>query len=106
MSTIRELRASDKNWHKLLYAYVHLAIELDFFSGEKVQEMFTGPGNIIEKHAAKQSSAASSDGLPSNAGESLRIPSVADRAIRATGCNAVVGGIAFLVASEAQTLEG
>ena len=32
MSTIRELRALDKNWHKLLYAYFHLAIELDFFS--------------------------------------------------------------------------
>ena len=35
MSTIRELRALDKNRHKLLYAYVHLAIELDFFSGNK-----------------------------------------------------------------------
>ena len=52
------------------------------------------PGSLPDKAAEAAQAVSASASLSS--GPSLRTPSVADRSVRASGCNAVVGGVAFL----------
>ena len=101
MGVIRELRGSDQDWSRLTYSYQLLGTELDFFKGKNVLNMLL-PGSSAD-HAAEAAQASSSSASLSS-GPGLRVPSAAERSVRASGCNAVVGGLAFLLQDNRQNI--
>lgn len=98
MSVIREQKELDRNWHKVLYGYLITALQMDMLKGKE----------LVQQLKSLTQQLPNDDGGDGDGGEgassSMRRPTPADKAVRAAGCNAMVGGVMFLLHPDAQQI--